>query len=132
MIALSQSKIMRILLRLSLLSEVNVFFVDRPLTFCNYYTARASVSKSLINLSKSIDFIEKQYPDEVDNKRFQCNVYNMKAHALLMNLNNRAAYYYFLIFINTFSLKSLASAVLSLVNPKLLIIVRVFQSKCKG
>lgn len=113
-----------LLLKLSAYKEVNISFIDKPLTSCFYYTKRISVSKNIKNLDDSLKVISEQYVTDNSFSQFKINSYLMIAHAQLMSLSRKSGFYYFKAFRKSLTIKYLFASIVSIISPKLLICLR--------
>lgn len=111
-------------------NKARIFFINNPMTICEYTTKKASVSKSIINVKNALDFISKNHVlNYADLKLFKLNSYYILSHATLMNLSRKASYYYLLYFIFSRDINFLFFSIISFINPKLLIKLRKYKNK---
>lgn len=102
-------------------------YVDQLLTKCTFHTKRSSVSTDNKNTQSAINYIQSHYVKtfkQVEN--FKLNAFYMLAYPYVMNLSRRAAKYYFLMFANDRNIKSLITALIILISPKLAINLKRF------
>ncbi len=101
--------------------------IDEPLTHCTFHTKRSSVSTDTTHTQKAIDYIQANYIETAEQARnFAVNAQYMLAYPHVMNLSRQAAKYYFEIFKQTKSIKSLIIALVVYISPKLAIHLKRF------
>lgn len=114
---------------LKLLQEpsFNPQYIDEALTYCTFHTKRSSVSTDTRNTEKAIAYIQENYAKTPEQQRnFAVNALYILAYPHIMNLSRTAAKYYFAIFKQTKSIKSLIIALVILLSPKLAINLKRF------
>lgn len=110
-------------------NEINIGFIDNPLTECFYVTNYSSVSKNIKNIKNAGHWIINNHLG-INKQKFKSNLHLMLAHAELMSLSRKSSIHYLLSLpYNDKKLKSLVLSLLSLISPTLLIKLRCFKLK---
>lgn len=102
-------------------------YVDEPLTYCTFYTKRASVSTDTSNTEKAIAYIKRTHITTAEQAaNFKLNSLYILSYPHIMNLSRAAAKYYFEMFKQTKNIKQLIIAVVIGISPKLAINLKRF------
>ncbi|PXV56487.1 glycosyltransferase [Aeromonas veronii] len=113
--------------------ETKIFYIEKPLTRCQYVTNKSSVSKSAINTKLACDYVKTKYTLVGDDAlRFSVNEQLMCAYAQVMNKSRMAALNYKNAFLLTRKFQYLAISFLCLINPSLLFYVKKIVSSKQG
>lgn len=108
-----------------IVNNLKIFYIKQVLIECNYFTKRVSVSKNVKNTKDALNHIYRKYKlTYTQETNFRHNQSVIMAFAYLMNLSRMSSIYYIKAFLSSRNLKFLLSAVLSLLNPKLLLKLR--------
>lgn len=106
-------------------NDLKIHNIKQVLIECNYFTKRVSVSKNIKNTRNALNHIYKKYNlTYTQEANFEYNQSIIMAFAYLMNLSRMSSIYYIKAFLSSRHLKFLLSALLSLLNPKLLLKLR--------
>lgn len=110
----------------NIIDKKRFLFINEVLTSCFYTTKVVSVSKNIDNLNSACNYINSHHINENDKSKhnFELSKALMMAHSSLMNLKRISSYYYMKAGFLDFSLKYLASGIVCLISPVLLIKIR--------
>ena len=114
-----------ILRMLKNIKKSDLYYIDIPLTQCNYLTKRSSVSKNIQNTKKALNYLERQFYSghEMIFKKY----YNEHmAHSYLMSLSRISALFYLKSALYTMDITSLIKAILILISPSMSIKLRKY------
>ncbi|AOV97381.1 glycosyl transferase [Edwardsiella hoshinae] len=110
--------------------DINIKYIDKVLTGCNFLTKKKSVSKSYGNTKQACDYIKIKYNLTGDSlNSFVVNEKLMCAYSYLMNNNRKSAVFYFQGFIFSLRLRYLFLAILCVLSPQIIFFIKKVNKK---
>lgn len=114
-----------ILRMLKIIKKSDLFYIDIPLTECNYLTKRSSVSKNINNTKKALKYLQENFYSK-HSLVFKKYYNEHMAHSYLMSLNRIAALYYLKSSLYSMNAISLVKAILIFISPSISIKLRKY------